>query len=93
MAFGEGGKNLTENEKAIVFAYLNPQNKTEKQWAEDLRFAENLLKRKAELVTKGTPKNINVQKQTNQGFTEEDIQATMEKYGLSRDEVLRRLGQ
>ena len=83
LAFGEGGKNLTENEKAIVFAYLSPQNKTEKQWAEDLKFAENLLKRKAELVTKGTPKNVATQKQDNQlevGAYYENAQGERKRY-------------
>lgn len=52
LAFGEGGKNLTEGEKAVVYAALNPTNKTEDQWVKDLEYTKKLLIHKAELMTK-----------------------------------------
>lgn len=51
LAFGEGGKNLTENEKMTALSMLDPQYKTEEQWVEGLKKAKDMLLRKAELIS------------------------------------------
>lgn len=58
LAFGEGGKQLTATERATVMGYLNPQNKTEDQWAEDLTYAKTLLEKKAKLVSQPRGKAV-----------------------------------
>lgn len=51
LAFGEGGKTLSENERATALALISPAYKTEKQWLKGLQQAKSLLQRKAELMT------------------------------------------
>jgi len=58
LAFGEGGKALTEGEKATIFANLDPSYKTEEQWIESLKFAKKLIEDKAKLMTKKSTTSI-----------------------------------
>jgi len=83
LAFGEGGKNLTENEKAVVYAYLNPVGKTEAQWKRDLQYAKDLLIRKAELLSK--PRG---QTQPMQGNKDQQAISALMANGMSQEEAL-----
>ena len=56
LAFSEGGKALTEGEKATVYANLDPSYKTEQQWIDSLETAKDMLESKAKLIKKG-PRN------------------------------------
>jgi len=52
LAFGKGGKTLSENEAQIALSSIDPSYKTEKQWIEGLKSAKEQLLRGKELVSK-----------------------------------------
>lgn len=58
LAFGEGGKALTEPEKAIIMPILSPAYKTEDEWVEDLEYVKTLLIEKANLLRKNPSKRL-----------------------------------
>lgn len=60
LAFGEGGKTLSENERMTALSLMDPSDKSEQEWIRGLEDAKAMLLRKAQLVTKrgelGKPK-------------------------------------
>lgn len=77
LEFGEGGKNLTEAEKAVIEPLLDPQYKTEKQWAGDLKYVSSLLNEKAKLMTKAPVGSVQSNTQPNN-----QLDNMKSKYGL-----------
>lgn len=58
LAFGKGGKTLSENEAAIALSSIDPSYKTEEQWIKGLRSAKKQLQMKLELVSKKSTQSI-----------------------------------
>lgn len=54
--FGEGGKNLTNIEKDIIFRTLNPQGQSKGEWLKLLDASQKILETKAKLLTKDPSK-------------------------------------
>jgi hypothetical protein len=52
LAFGEGGKNLTENERQLVTARMTPEGKSPAQWKEDLQWVQRFAEAKAAAITR-----------------------------------------
>ena len=89
--FGEGGKQLTPYEANIVNALIKPTGKSDQQYEKDLDEATKLIESKARLATGGSNAVRFGEGSESNEPSEEDIQYTMEKYGLSREEVLKQL--
>jgi len=57
LAFGEGGKTLSENERTTALSNIDPSYKTEEQWIEGLKQAKASLQEKVKLMSKKTQDN------------------------------------
>lgn len=88
--FGEGGKQLTPYEANIVNALIKPTGKSDEQYDKDLDEAMKLIESKSRLALGGANAASNGES-GDSDVTEDDIQFTMQKHGLTREQVLEQL--
>ena len=85
LAFGKGGKTLSENEAAIALSAIDPSYKTEIQWINGLKSARRDLLRGKELVTK--PGSISNKPSPLLKPPTNDIDSILEAGGFSPQEI------